>query len=186
MPHNAFIQVDGYLVNGGRELPAFAEVRQHVNAVARVELQNAAVVAVEMLGEVPHACLGHVPLGRECARTNSPDEMAAAPHIAGACHRRGRRSAAPRGLSWLCNRLCRCRNDLRLECRLCGSGGCLRLLGRLCRCGSGCSRCCGGRRLLWRRRSDIRGRRATSKCSNRQQYRCYDKCYCLHDSSSLV
>ena len=154
VPHHAFIEVHRDLVNGGSELPAFSEVGQHIDAVARVELQDAAVVAIEVLGEVPYARLRHIPLGWKCARTYGPDEMAATPDAIRARHC-GRRCGAPSG------RLCRLRYWLRrrrdclgLERRLCGRGGCRRsgclgLRCRLCRCG--CCRRGGWGRLLWRR-----------------------------------
>ena len=148
VPHHILDEIDRNLVNGRCELPAFAEVGQHVDAVARVELQNAAVMAIEVLREVPYARLRHIPLGRECARTHCPDKMTATPDAIRARHC-GRRCCAATGrLSRLRYGLRRRRDHLGLECRLRGRGGrgCGGSLGLLCR-------------LLWRRSSGRGGGR---------------------------
>ena len=141
MPHHALDEIDRNLVNGGGELPAVAEVGQDIDAVARVELQDTAVMSVEVLSKVPHSGLSHIPLGREHARPDAPEEMTAAPDVASAHHGCRRGFSAGRCLCRLRNWLRGGWNHLRLERLLCGGRG-GRCRGRLrllcCLCGSGC------------------------------------------------
>ena len=115
MPHHALDEIDRNLVNGGGELPAVAEVGQDIDAVARVELQDTAVMSVEVLSKVPHSGLSHIPLGREHARPDAPDKMTATLDAIRTRHSGGGRRAATGWLSWLRYGLCRRGNGLRLE-----------------------------------------------------------------------